>query len=80
MNTFHVITQIPMSRKAISRLASLTTLKRAKERLLPMPVHSMRFTFMAKKTCCGGETSVLTRLGLATVWFQVGVDKFAASL
>lgn len=67
MNTFHVITQIPVSWKAIPRIASRTPLKGAKERFIPMPMHSMFLTFMAKETCCGGETSILTRWNLATM-------------
>ncbi len=80
MNTFHVITQIPVSWKAIAWSASFTTLKCAKERFLSMSVHCMGLTFMAKETCRGRKTSVLTRLDLAAIWFQVRVDKFAASL
>lgn len=77
MNTLHVVTQIPVSGEAIAWRASLTALKRAKERFLPMTVHRVCFTFMAKETCCRGETSVLTSYRLATIRFQVRVDKFA---
>jgi hypothetical protein len=79
MNTLHVITQIPVPGEAIAWRASLTTPKLAKERFLSMTMHRVGLTFMAEETCCRGETSVLTSLGLATIRFQVRVDKFAVS-
>lgn len=80
MNTFHVITQIPMPGKAITRDSSFTALKGAKKWFLPVSVHGMGLTLMAKETGSGRETCVLTGMDLTTIWLEVRVDKFAAAI
>jgi hypothetical protein len=50
VNTLHVITKIPVPGKAIISDSTFTALKSAKERFLPVSVHGMGLTFMAKQT------------------------------
>ena len=78
MDTLHVITEVPVPGKAITRDSSFTALKGAEKRFLPVSVHGMGLTFMSKETGSRRETCVLTSMDLATVWLEVRIDEFAA--
>lgn len=71
----HVVTEVPVARKAIPRGAALTALIRAQVWFVAMSMHSVGFTLMPKEAGCGRETRVLTFL--APVGFQMRVHEFA---
>jgi hypothetical protein len=80
MNTFHVITQVPLARESISRNGTLTALINTKERLVAMTVESVGLTFMAEEASSRREAGALARLSLAAVGLQVRVHEFASSV
>jgi hypothetical protein len=71
----HVVTEVPVARKAIPWGAALTALIRAQVWFVAMSMHSVGFTLMPKEAGCGRETGVLTFL--APVGFQMRVHEFA---
>jgi len=47
MGTFHVITEVPVPREAITRDSAFTAVKSAKERFLAVTVHKVFFALVA---------------------------------
>jgi hypothetical protein len=80
MDTLHVITEVPVSGEAITSDSTFTTIRSAKKRFLPVSVHGMGLTFMAKETGSRREACVLTGMDLATIWLEVRIDEFATFL
>jgi hypothetical protein len=76
MDTFHVVTKIPVPGEAITRNPTFTTFKGAKIRFLPVSVHGMGLAFMSKETSSRRETGILTGMDLATIRLKVRVDEF----
>jgi hypothetical protein len=79
MDALHIINKVPLPRKSITRDASLTIFKSAKEGFLPVLVHSMGLTFMANEAGSRRETCVLTGMDFARVWLEMRIDKFTTS-
>ena len=77
VDALHVVLEVPLSRESISRQAALATVILAKERLLAVAMESVGLTLMSKKAGSGRETSSLASVGLASIWLEVRVDKFA---
>jgi hypothetical protein len=75
-----VVLQVPLSRESVSRQAALAAIILAKEGLLAVAMESVGLALMSKKAGSGRETSTLASLGLATVWLEVRVDKFAVQM
>lgn len=84
MDTFHVITLVPLTRKSVIRLGSLTVLVAAEEGVLAMVVHSVGFSFVAKEASIRREPlgcTLLVSLGMcANVRPDVRVQIFAVGL
>jgi hypothetical protein len=80
MDTLHVITEVPVPGEAITGDSTFTTIKSAKKRFLPVSVHGMGLTFMAKETGSRRESCVFTGMDLTTIWLEVRIDEFATVL
>jgi len=68
VNSFHVVSEIPVPWKAISGNSSLTPLIGAKEGLIAMSMHCMSFALMAEQASRMRETKLLTGINLALIW------------
>jgi len=79
VHTLHVVIKVPTAGEAISSDTTLAAFVFAKEGLFSMSMHGMGFTLMAEEAGGGGKTVVSTCCGLAAIWLQVRVDKFAES-
>ena len=77
--TSHVVLEVPLARKPVSRMGAVTALVGAQVGLVSMAVHGVSLTLVSEKACGRREAGVLARVHLASVGLQVGVDKFATS-
>ena len=66
-----------MAGETVSWKTTLAAFVGAKVRFVPMSVHTMSFTLMAKKDRSRRETGIPADSDLAPVRFQVGVHLFA---
>jgi hypothetical protein len=79
VDSLHVVPEIPVAWKAISRNSSLTTFIGAKEWFVAVSMHGMSFTLVAEKASRGWETEILAGVDLALVWLEVGVHEFTGT-
>jgi hypothetical protein len=77
MNTLHMISEIPMAGETVSWNTTLAAFVGAKVWFVPMTMHTMSFTLMAKKDRNQRETGIPADSDLIPVRFQVGVHLFA---
>lgn len=79
VNSLHMIPEIPVAWKAISRNSSLTTFIGAEEWFVAVSMHSVSFAFMAEKASRGRKAEFLAGVDLTFVWLQVGIHEFAST-
>lgn len=79
VDALHVVLEVPLAGKSISRHTALTALVLAKEWLLTMSMEAMSFALVTEKACSRREASTLAGLSLAAVRLQMRVDEFATA-
>jgi hypothetical protein len=79
VDSLHVVSEVPVARKAIPGNSAFTPLIGAEEWLVAVSMHGMSFALMAEQASRGGETKLLAGVDLALVWLQVGVHEFAGT-
>jgi hypothetical protein len=77
MNTLHMISEIPMAGETVPRNTTLAAFVGVKVWFVPMSMHTISFTLIAKKDRSRRETGIPADSDLAPVRFQVGVHLFA---
>lgn len=79
VNAPHMVLQVPLARESISGNGTVTSVICAKVRLVAVTMHRMGFPLMSEEASSRRESSILAGLNLASVRFQVRVNKFARS-
>lgn len=79
VNALHVVTKVPLSRKALAFLRALTALISAEEGLVAVAMQAVGLTLMAQAAGSRREACFIACGYLALVRLQVRVDIFARS-
>ena len=82
MDSFHVITLVPASRKSIALASSVTVREFAQEGIHSVVMQSVGFSLVAEKTSIGRKSGILAFWSireLAPVGPQMGIHVFAVA-
>lgn len=80
VDSLHVIPEVPLTGKSISRSGTLATVVDTKERLVTMAMEAVSLTLVAEEAGSRRESSTLARISLAAIGLEVRVDEFASQV